>query len=252
MADIETTGNGIAALRNVMALVTLIQRVLDREDSLPGMATFYGPSGYGKTTAATYASNVFNAVHIEVRSVWTKKTFCQVIVREMGLPEGGTVAEMVEKIATELRQSGRPLLIDEADTAVARGFLEMIRDLYEMSDGAVILIGEENLPSELSRSERVHGRMLDWVAAEPGVLDDVDHLSPHYAAGLEIEEALKEQLLTESGFSIRRICVNLALLKEYGITAGTRAITRKDWAAYCKETGKRFFSGKAPRPRGVK
>ncbi len=246
MADIQTTGNGIAALRNVMSMVTLVQRVIDRPESLPGMATYYGPSGYGKSSAAAYAANVFNAIHIETRSTWTKKTFCEVLIREMGIPPVKTVAAMVEEISRELRKSGRPLLIDEADTAVDRGFLEMIRDIYEISDGAVILIGEEDLPTKLTRSERIHGRMLDWVAAEPAVIDDVDHLSPYYAKGIDIDGPLKEQLLTESGHSIRRICVNLASLREHSLTHGLSRVTKKDWSA----SGKHFFSGKPPRPRG--
>ncbi|MGD9862567.1 MAG: AAA family ATPase [Pseudodonghicola sp.] len=239
-------GGGIAALRNVMSMVTLVQRVVDRGPMLPGMATFYGPSGFGKTTAATYAANVYNAVHIEVRSTWTKKTFAQVLCEELGLPGGRTVADMVNQIARELEASLRPLFVDEADTAVQRGMLEMIRDLYEMSGTAVILIGEENLPRTLTKSERVHGRMLDWVGAEAAVLEDVFHLAPHYAAGVEIEDSLAELLLHDSGHSIRRVCVNLAALQEHARSTGKDRISKRDWM----QSGERFSSGKAPKPRG--
>lgn len=248
MAEISSmnNGGGIAALRNVMSMVTLVQRVADRGAMLPGMATFYGPSGFGKTTAATYAANVFNAVHIEVRSTWTRKTFTQVLCEELGLPGGRTVADMVTQIARELKGTLRPLFIDEADNAVERGFLEMVRDIYEMSDTAVILIGEENLPRKLARSERVHGRMLDWVAAQPAVIDDVYHLAPHYADDVEIEEALADQLLQDSRNSIRRVCVNLSELRELARETGADRLTRKDWT----NSGRRFSSGIAPKPRG--
>lgn len=249
MAEISSmnNGGGIAALRNVMAMVTLVQRVTDRDAMLPGMATFYGPSGFGKTTAATYAANVFNAVHIEVRSTWTKKTFAQVLCEELGLPGGRTVADMVTQIARELKGTLRPLFIDEADNAIDRGFLEMIRDIYEMSDTAVILIGEENLPRKLAKSERVHGRMLDWVAAQPAVIDDVFHLAPHYADGIEIEEGLAELLLQDSRNSIRRVCVNLGHLREYARETGAGRVTKRDWS----QSGRRFSTGIAPKPRNL-
>lgn len=237
---------GIASLRNVMSLVTLIQRVIDRETYLPGMATFYGPSGFGKTTAATYAANVFDAVHIEVRSTWTKRTFCRVLIEEMGLPTGGIVDDMSQRIAKELKSTMRPLIIDECDNAVARGLIEVIRDIYEMSDAPVILIGEEHLPRKLERWERVHGRQLEWVAAEPAVIDDVHHLAPWYAGSIEIEDALAEQLLQESRHSIRRVCVNLSKVKEYARTAGLAGITKKQWM----QSGQRFAAVKAPMPRG--
>lgn len=246
ISSMNNTGGGIANLRNVMSMVTLVQRVVDRGPMLPGMATFYGPSGFGKTTAATYAANVFNAVHIEVRSTWTKKTFASVLCEELGLPAGRTVADMINQIARELQGTQKPLFVDEADTAVQRGMLEMIRDLYEMSGTAVIMIGEENLPRTLTKSERVHGRMLDWVGAEAAVIDDVFHLAPHYAKGVEIEDALAEMLLQDSGHSIRRVCVNLAALQEHARSTGRDRITKRDWM----QSGERFSSGKAPKPRG--
>ena len=43
----------IAPLRNVAALISLVERVQDRSMGLPGMAVFYGPSGWGKTTATS-------------------------------------------------------------------------------------------------------------------------------------------------------------------------------------------------------
>ena len=60
--------NGIALLRNVMSMVTLVQRVVDRRPNLPGMACYFGPSGYGKSSAATYAANVFDAYQVQIQS----------------------------------------------------------------------------------------------------------------------------------------------------------------------------------------
>lgn len=239
--------NGIALLRNVMSMATLVQRVVDRTATLPGMAVFYGPSGYGKTQAATYAANIYNAYYIEVRSRWTARDFCEAILKEMGVPPQRGIARMLAQIAKEMASTGRPLFVDEADFLIKRNLVELVRDIYESSDGAVILIGEENLPTELSRWERIHGRMLDWIAAEPAVIDDVMHLEPYYCPDVEIEDALRDYLLEESRYSIRRICVNLDMLLEHSRTSGETRITKKGWIA----SGKTFFSGKAPRARGL-
>lgn len=248
MAENERHHNGVALLRNVMAMVTLVQRVVDRTPTLPGMAVFYGPSGYGKTTAATYAANTFDAYQVQVQSTWTKRTFCEAILLDLGIQPAGQIASMVNQIAREIASTGRPLLIDEADYLVDRDLVQLVRDIYEASEGSIILIGEEDLPRKLMRWERVHGRMLDWVPAEPAVVEDVQHLAPHYAAGIEIERALQEQLLHDSLHSIRRVCVNLDMLREHAQTTGARQVTKKDWAA----SGRKFFSGAAPRPRGLK
>lgn len=248
MAENIRHHNGIALLRNVMSMVTLVQRVIDRTPTLPGMAVYYGPSGYGKTTAATYAANMFDAYQIQVQSTWTKKTLCEAILQDLGIPPAKTVAGMVNQISKEIASTGRPLLIDEADHLVERGLVQLVKDIYEASEAAIILIGEEDLPRKLMQWERVHGRMLDWVPAEPAVIDDVHHLQPHYAAGVEIEDVLAEQMLHESHHSIRRVCVNLDLLRDYARTTGATRITKKEWAT----SGRRFFSGMAPKPRGLK
>lgn len=248
MAENNRHHNGIALLRNVMSMVTLVQRVVDRTPTLPGMAVYYGPSGYGKSTAATYAANTFNAYQVQVQSTWTKRTFCQAVLLDLGIEPAGQVADMVNQIAREIASTGRPLLIDEADYLVERNLVQLVRDIYEASEGAIILIGEEELPRKLMRWERVHGRMLDWIAAEPAVIDDVMHLEPNYLPGIEIDDALRAQLLDDSHHSIRRVCVNLDLLRDHAATMGVGRITRKDWQA----SGKRFFSGMAPKPRGLK
>ncbi|KAF0674421.1 Holliday junction ATP-dependent DNA helicase RuvB, partial [Profundibacterium mesophilum KAUST100406-0324] len=69
-------------LRNVAALATLIERARTRAHSLPGMATFYGPSGFGKTTAALFSTNKFRAVTVQVKSTWTAKHLCKSILTE--------------------------------------------------------------------------------------------------------------------------------------------------------------------------
>lgn len=242
--------NNVAPLRNVAALVELIARVSGRSHGLPGMACFYGPSGYGKTTAAVYSANKFNAFNVQVKSVWTGKKLCQAILEDLGIPPSRTIADMVDQVSDELGKTGRPLLIDEADHLVNRGMIEIVRDIYESSGAPVILIGEEQLPKKLMQWERVHGRMLDWVGAEPGVVQDVTHLAPIYCPGVELDDAFKQHLLEASNSSIRRICINLARVLEVVRTdgpsdpdGGAPKVTRQSW-------GQRgFFTGAAPTPR---
>lgn len=235
--------NSVAPLRNVAALVELITRVSTRSHGLPGMACFYGPSGYGKTTAAVYSANKFRAFQVQVKSVWTGKKLCEAILEDLGIPPRRTIADMVDQISEELARSGRPLLIDEADHLVSRAMIEIVRDIYESSGAAVILIGEEQLPKKLMQWERVHGRMLDWVGAEPGVVQDVTHLAPIYCPGVELDEPFKARLLEASNNSIRRICINLARVLEVARTEGMTAVSREAWG------NRGFFSGQAPTPR---
>lgn len=58
----------IAPLRNVSAMLTLAKTLIDRPAHLSsGFGVLSGPSGYGKSVAATYTQNRLEALYIGVR-----------------------------------------------------------------------------------------------------------------------------------------------------------------------------------------
>lgn len=223
--------NSFAPLGNVVAMVELVMRLQNRTPGLPGMATYYGRSGLGKTTAAIFAGHKFQAHHIELKSRWTPKHFCEQVMAELGLDTAKrlTVSKMIDAISDQLARTRRPLLIDEADYLLRHDMVEIARDIYEGSGSPVILIGEEHLPKKLEQWERVHGRMLDWVGAQPGTLDDVGHLAPLYAPGILISTDLKEAVLKASHNSIRRISNNLAKVREFAANSGLKTVGLAEW-----------------------
>ena len=237
--------NSIAALPNVAALSRLVEQVEHRGASLPGMACFYGPSGWGKSTAAAYAANAHDCHVVQMKSAWKAGKLVRAIAAELSIKPAYTIGDIVDQIAESLARSGRTLMIDEADNAATNGMIEIIRDIYESSQVGVILIGEENLPQTLQRWERVHGRMLDWVAAKPGSAQDLDLLAPIYAPGITIEADLKAKVMAAAGQSIRRICVNLAAVKERSRAIGQDRMTAADMGKVV------FFTGQAPAPRRI-
>ena len=243
MADEQTLYNSIAPIRNVSAFLTLLKAVQNRGQGLPGMGTFYGPSGFGKTTAALYAANTTSACLVQMKSIWTRKRFLEAILIDLGIPAPATMSAMVDQISEHLAMTGTPLLIDEADVLVAKGMIETVRDIYESSFAPVILIGEELLPQKLQKWERVHGRMLRWTAAEPGTERDLDLLQSMICPGIAIDQALRAQLMTQSRGSVRRMCINLDLVREAAALAGLTSIGVQDWK------DRQFYTGEAPAPR---
>lgn len=251
MTHEDQTDNSVAPLRNVRALAELIDRVQTRDRDLPGMACFYGFSGYGKSSAAAWCSNRADGsglrpVYVEVRSVWRAGKLCRAILTELRISDPArTMADMVEQICDELARSGRTLLIDEADKLCRAEMIETVRDIYEGSKAPIILIGEEKMPQSLQRWERVHGRMLDWVAAQPADLRDVQTIARLFYGSIEIDEPLAQHILTSSQGSIRRIRVSLADIREHAQQRGLTRVTRADWGT------RKFHGGNAPAPRMI-
>ena len=207
-------GSTIAQLRNVENLDEALEFALNRGPHLPGLVALYGFSGFGKTYSATYAANRHRAYYVEVRSTWTATVLCQAILRELGVSPGRRVSDMTAQIAETLLQTNRPLILDEADYIISRGLIEIVRDIHESSGAVIVLIGEERLEAKLRQFERVHNRVVRWVAAEPVDLQDAQRLARLYCPGLDLADDLLEAIIKASEGGCRRIAINLAQVKD--------------------------------------
>ncbi|MBU2967087.1 ATP-binding protein [Amphritea sp. 2_MG-2023] len=234
---------GIANIANIGLCDVALEKAIERTSSLPGMVCLYGPSGFGKSVAATYVANRRRAYYVQAKSVWTKKHTLAAILAEMGIRPLATIPEMLDQAAQELAMSGRPLIVDEMDHLVDKNAVELIRDLYEASQSPILLIGEEQLPSKLKRWERFHGRVLSWVPAQPVTLADARKLVPLYAGEVQIEDDLLEHLVELSGGSVRRVAVNLEMIQDTALTSGWESVDRAVWGKTA------LYTGEAPKRR---
>lgn len=227
----------IAKLRNVQLFGEGLSAAATRMHHLPGIIVFHGPSGYGKTFAATYAANVFRSYYVEARSTWTKRALCLGILQELGVTPARRVYEMAAQIGDALLSSGRPLIIDEADHVLAAGAIEVIRDIHESSGAAIALIGEERLPAKLRAVERVHNRVLRWVSAVPIDLADARELAGIYCRGLAIDDDLLGAVVDASRGGARRACINLDLIRDAAMAEQPLRVNRAWWGGRPLHTG---------------
>jgi DNA transposition AAA+ family ATPase len=234
---------GRALLANVALCIGALKKAESRPRPLPGMVVFYGPSGFGKSTAAAVTVTQTGAYYVQAQSSWTRKATHLSILKAMGISPAKTIYEMSEQIATQLVLSKRALIIDEADYLVDRGQIEIVRDLYEASQAAIMLIGEENLPIKLKRYERFHGRVLDFVPAQPASFDDAKALRGLYAKEVSIADDLLALVHEQARGSARRICVNLELIKDVALKGGREEMDAAAWG------DRPLYTGEAPARR---
>lgn len=232
-----------APLQNVALCNGALERAKNRPAHLPGLVAFYGPSGWGKSTAAAYCANRHRAYYVECKSSWTKKAFVTAILTEMGIAPASTIYGMEDQISEQLVLSQRPLIIDEVDHIVNKRSVEVIRDIYEGSNASILLIGEELLPSKLREWERFHNRMLDWVQAQPCDMDDARALARLYCREIDIADDLLGKILEVSRGAARRICVNIERVRQECFADGSDCMTLHGWG------NRPLFSGEAPKRR---
>ncbi len=242
-ATLKPAAGSIAHITNLSLCDIAIERALSRSANLPGIVAFYGPSGFGKSMSANYVANARRAFYVQAKSVWTKKHFLKAVLFEMGLKPAGTIPEMADQVAEELALSGRPLIVDEFDHVIDKNAVELVRDLYESSQAPILIIGEEGLPAKLKRWERMHGRVLAWVPAQPVTIADAKQLKDLYCRNVTVADDLLARLVELSHGSVRRVCVNLERIQEEAMVMGRDVIDLATW-------GKReLYTGEAPKRR---
>lgn len=231
----------VAPLRNVLLLRRAMDHLVKRSANLPGIGAFYGQAGLGKSNACASAASALRAIYIETRSHFTKKSFLLAILAEMGIKPERTTSEMVDQICQELMLSKRPLILDEGDHLVKRNLIELVRDIYEGSGAAIMLVGEERFPMALKRaSERFYDRILEWVPAELADREDARKLAALYSPDVEIRDDLLGAILKASRGVARRIAVNIENVRQEAKKTNKRVMDAEAWG------DRPFFTGDAP------
>jgi len=233
----------IAALANVSLCSSALDKALHRPNHLPGMIAMYGPSGIGKSFSAAYCANKYQAYYVECKSSWTRKALLSSVLNSMGVMPAKTLPEMTEQACEQLALSGKPLIIDEMDHIVEKKAVEIVRDLYEGSQGTILMIGEERLPAKLKAWERFHNRILDWIPAQLADLSDCKALVSLYSHDVMFSEDLLMEITKKSKGVVRRICVNIEQVRRVAVDAGVEEISLKDWG------NRAFYTGEAPSRR---
>jgi len=241
--------SGPVALRNVASFMTMVTRLTERDQHLPGIGVCSSPSGYGKTWASIFAQNRTGAIRVEVGDTWTRRTLLRAIWKELGATEADlrkklSAADMAEKVIIALGENALPLIIDEADKLVDRNMIETVRELHEHSGAPVVLIGEERLPSKLLNFERVHNRVLDWMQAQPCDAADTKLLAEAFAPKIALGDDLLEAIRVASQGRARRIVVNVQRVVEFARNKSLHTVPLEKWKG-------EFFTGEPPHPRAV-
>ncbi len=217
-----TNVNRAAPLKNVAAFSTLLARMVDRDGDLPGLAVFFGPSGWGKTKSAIYGANRYRAVYLECGLFTTARSLISQVLIEYGEPRPrGSIEEMKTRaIKLMAADRTRPLIVDEAHFVATKRFVDLLRELSDKSGAPVILIGEEQLPQHLEQFERVHNRVLEWLPAVSCDAEDFSHLATALCRGVRIAADLAGAILERTDGNTRRIVVNLAKIAEIAQVTG--------------------------------
>lgn len=191
----------------------------------------FGQAGRGKTrTAQWYAANN-GCAYLRMAGVWrtSELDFLQALCRELGVltpshRKGPCYVQAIDKLVA----ASRPVFFDEIERLPA-SYLDLCRDIADMSGAAFIMIGEEELHTCMSRNRRVWSRTFQHIEFEPLAPSDIIIYAAE-STGLKLEVPVAAVFHRASGGDfriVRRDLLSLVqMLNAQGKTEVTEALAK--------------------------
>lgn len=177
---------------------------LERDPGEGRLACVYGRAGRGKTRTAQWWHADHDSVYLRVLTVWTPKAFLAALGAELGLQSTPwSLAACFAQVCDRLIDNPAPVFLDEIEK-LSRIFLEIIRDLTDLSAAPFILIGEEELHDWMRRERRVWSRTAEMLQFRPMAKADIIKYGAA-AAGVTLSAETAGILHKASGGDLRII-----------------------------------------------
>lgn len=221
-----------ALTKNVIASLDAYQYIEQAAlDGSPAIAMFTGDAGLGKSKAGEYLFIETDGLLVRCCRADTHGTLLQKLADELGLEGRQSKKIMQDFIVSELASLGKPLFIDEADYLVNKiDVLEGIRDIYDMANVPIILIGYAQLPRKVKRLPQLVSRIAQHVEFKPADMDDIITMSDSLLQHTHIEQSLLNDLLITSKGNFRRIHTGLTTIERFAKANNLASINATQWA----------------------
>ncbi|EAV2404813.1 AAA family ATPase [Salmonella enterica] len=128
------------------------------------ICVLYGAAGLGKTMILKeYARRDSNVIFIEADPGFTARTLLEELCGRLRLNKNGNIHALIEVCVEKLKDSGRLLVIDEAELLPYRA-LEVIRRLHDKAGIGVVLAGMPRLIVNLKGKRGEYAQLYSRVA----------------------------------------------------------------------------------------
>lgn len=186
----------------------------------------YGDAGMGKTVILQeYARRHSDVILIETDPGYTARTVLEELCSKLGLNRRGNMHELSEACVSALQDSGRLILIDEAENLPYRA-LETIRRIHDKAGVGVVLAGMPrlllNLKGKRGEYKQLYSRVglaltLGDVLPEQDISDIAVSLMPDAGA-----DGVRETLFTVSRGNARRLFKLMQGVHRHATISGDR------------------------------
>ncbi len=154
--------------KNVKQLISMMNRLKEREDGVPGMGLIYGEPGLGKTYAITWWATQNDAILIRSANL------IEEMVEELGEIPYNKFSDIFNQVVAQLIKTPRTIIVDETDyLTIDSRAVETLRDIHDKTNVPIVLVGMGTANKRLQRHKHLYDRLLEIIKFEPFSKQDI-------------------------------------------------------------------------------
>lgn len=226
---------------NVLAFENALSALKKRGAAEACLVVVDGAPGLGKTTSLSRFAAHNACIYLRAKKEWTPSWFLNELLREMRQQPPHAFERKYEATLKVLahRQNQAivadktfALIIDEADHISSKpSIMETVRDLSDMLEMPVILVGMGKIRNNLTRYPQIASRISQYVGFERATEDDVKKFFEELCEVPVAEDLIKFAHRVTDGYN-REIKEAIAFVERFGKRnkPGANGLTLRDMA----------------------
>lgn len=222
--------------KNVRNFEVMMDR-LDVSEGEGRLGMVFGQAGRGKTRTSQVYSARNDCIYLRVATIWrtSELDFLRALCRELEVltppkRKGPAFTEIIDI----LMDNPKPVFLDEIEK-LPKTFLDLVRDLSDMSTAPFIMIGEEELVAHMRQNRRVWSRTFEQLEFSPITEGDII-VYAQAAASMNLTPALATLLQRSTMGDFRLVKRNILALLQMAHAKGVSEIN-EDMVKLAIKTG---------------
>lgn len=185
-----------------------------------------GDAGFGKSKCGEHWAIQNDAVFVRVTAASTPHWVLSSLVKELGNMDLERSSEkLFAQALTRIAVEQRPIVLDEVENALHDiRCLDIVRDITDMAEVPLILLGRANVKSRLQRYSQIWSRVSAVVDFEPTGREDVRLLCDELCE-VPVDDAVVDLVTAEAGGLVREVIKAIANVERLGKRHGGKKVT---------------------------
>jgi len=166
-----------AITRNVREFLAGMEVVATPIKGRIGMGLVYGDPGTGKTEIAQRYAADNDHPYIRATDIMSRRSLLSRIVAELGEQPKYTADDLFNQAIDMLLDHPRTLIVDEVDYLCRGGMVEVLRDVNDITNTPVVMVGMHQLDQKLKRFRHLYDRFSAVVRFRTFEVEDIASLA---------------------------------------------------------------------------